>query len=245
MVSETEAVAEPRIPLSKERVLRAAMALADTEGIGALTMRNLAQHVGVEAMSLYYHVANEELLDGVVDTVVAEIEEELGGFDVVAGEGDWLNVLRNRILTARKVMLRHKWAPGLIETRTSMTPSLLRYMDTTLGIMIEGGFSFDLGHHAMHALGSRALGFNQELFTPDDAGDGEEDLAMLEDLAAHIPYIVGMMADVAPTKAPTPHSAGATTRPSSSSVYICSRGWSGAAPLHELPAQVRPAEARP
>ena len=75
-------------------------------------------------------------------------------------------MLRNRILTARTVMLRHKWAPGLIETRTSMTPSLLRYMDTTLGIMIEGGFSFDLAHHAMHALGSRALGFNRGVVHP-------------------------------------------------------------------------------
>ena len=198
MVTDAETTPAQRIPLSKERVLRGAIALADAQGIDGLTMRNLAHELGVEAMSLYYHVANKEaLLDGVVDTLVGEIEEELGGFDVASAKDDWKAALRNRILTARKVMLRHKWAPGLIETRTTMTPILLRYMDTTLGIMIEGGFSYDLGHHAMHALGSRALGFNQELFTPDDGQDGSDGTEMLEDLAAHIPYIVEMMADVA------------------------------------------------
>ncbi len=197
MVSEAEPSTEPRIPLSKDRVLRAAIALADEKGIEALTMRNLAHELGVEAMSLYYHVANKEaLLDGVVDTVIGEVEQELGGLDVVKGETDWLPVLRNRILTARKVMLRHKWAPAVIETRTTMTPTLLRYMDTLLGILIEGGFSYDLGHHAMHALGSRALGFSQELFAPDEGSDEDEGVAMLEDLAAHIPYIVGMLEDV-------------------------------------------------
>lgn len=197
MVTDAEATAAQRIPLSKERVLRAAIALADAQGIQALTMRNLAHELGVEAMSLYYHVANKEaLLDGVVDTLVGEIEEELGGFDVVSGKDGWKRALRSRILTARTVMLRHRWAPGLIETRTTMTPTLLRYMDTMLGIMIEGGFSYDLGHHAMHALGSRALGFNQELFAPDEGQDGTEGAEMLEDLAAHIPYIAGMLADV-------------------------------------------------
>jgi AcrR family transcriptional regulator len=198
MVSEANPIAEPRIPLNKERVLHAAIALADARGVDALTMRNLAHELGVEAMSLYYHVANKEaLLDGVVDTLVGEIEEELGGFVAVTDEPDWLPVLRRRILTARQVMLRHPWAPGLFETRTTMTPTLLRYFDNLLGILIEGGFSNDLSHHAMHALGSRALGFNQELFAPDDADpNGEDATAMLEELAPQLPYLVNMLAEV-------------------------------------------------
>jgi AcrR family transcriptional regulator len=199
MVSKAQTITEPRLPLSRERVLTAAVELADAEGIEALTMRNLAQALGVEAMSLYYHVANKEaLLDGVVETIIGEVEEELGGFDVAEGEREWKRVLRHRILTARRVMLRHPWAPAVIETRTTMTPTLLRYMDTLLGILIEGGFSNDLGHHAMHALGSRALGFSQELFAPDDPQDGDEEAtAMLAELAPQLPYIVGMMVEVA------------------------------------------------
>jgi AcrR family transcriptional regulator len=199
MVSKAEPITEPRLPLSRERVLAAAVELADTDGIEALTMRNLAASLGVEAMSLYYHVANKEaLLDGVVETIIGEIEDELGSFDVVKGERDWKRVLRHRILTARRVLLRHPWAPAVIETRTTMTPTLLRYMDTLLGTLIEGGFSNDLGHHAMHALGSRALGFNQELFAPDDPQEGSEEAsAMLAELAPRIPYIVGMLVEVA------------------------------------------------
>ncbi len=186
-----------RIPLSRERVLQAAIDLADAEGIEALTMRRLAQELGVEAMSLYYHVANKEaLLDGVVDTLILEIEKEMGGFAVAASR-EWIPVLRERILSARTVMLRHPWAPAVIETRTNMPPSLVRYFDSILGILIEGGFSYDIGHHAMHALGSRALGFTQELFVPDDPAQDDESMAMLEELAPQLPYLVQMMAEVA------------------------------------------------
>lgn len=185
---------EHRIPLSRDRILQAAIDLADSEGLEALTMRNLAQRLGVEAMSLYHHVANKDsLLDGVVDTIVGEIEQEMAGVD--ADVSDWRPTLRSRILTARRVLLRHPWAPEVIETRTTMTPTLLRYMDSIVGILLEGGFSTDLTHHAMHALGSRALGFNQELFVPDDAGSDEEAMAMLEEMAASIPNLVTMLAD--------------------------------------------------
>lgn len=187
-----------RAPLSRDRVFEAAIALADRDGIEALTMRKLAKELDVEAMSLYHHVANKEaLLDGVVDMVLAEVERELGGFEIVPGEPDWLRVMRHRILTARRVMLRHRWAPTVIETRTSMTPTLLRYMNALLGILIEGGFTNDQGHHAMHALGSRALGFSQELFQPDDGDQGETDDGMLETLAPQLPYLVGMLAEIA------------------------------------------------
>lgn len=185
-----------RAPLSRERVLRAAVDLADVGGLPALTMRNLAQSLGVEAMSLYHHVANKEaLLDGVVESLIAEVEEEIGGFAVERGVRNWVPVMRGRVLAARRVMLRHRWAPALIETRVNMPPALLRYFDSMLGIMIEGGFDHDLAHHAMHTMGSRFLGFDQELFKPA-AGDSPND-EMLTDLAAHLPYLAAMLAEVA------------------------------------------------
>jgi AcrR family transcriptional regulator len=198
MVSDADAITTERVPLSKARVLEAAMSLADRTGIETLTMRNLAQELGVEAMSLYYHVANKEaLLDGLVDSLLAEIELERGNFEVVLDQSGWLSTMSSLILTARTVMLRHPWAPRVIESRTTMTPTLLRYFNALLGIMIEGGFSNDLGHHAMHALGSRALGFNQELFEPDNTDQGDEDAeAMMADLAPQLPYLMGMLAEV-------------------------------------------------
>ncbi len=198
MVSDADPITTERVPLSKTRVLEAAMGLADRTGIETLTMRNLAQELGVEAMSLYYHVANKEaLLDGLVDSLLAEIEHERGDFEVVQDQAGWLPTMRNLILTARTVMLRHPWAPRVIESRTTMTPTLLRYFNALLGIMIEGGFSNDLGHHAMHALGSRALGFNQELFEPDNTDQGDEEAeAMMADLGPQLPYLMGMLAEV-------------------------------------------------
>lgn len=194
MVGDT--TTSPRIPLSRERVLRAAVELADESGIDAVTMRKLAGELGVEAMSLYYHVANkEELLDGMIETVVNEIEEGCGGFAVPA-DVPWKFALRTRVLTARTVMLRHPWAPGVFETRTNMSPSIVRYFDTLLGILIEGGFSYDVGHHAMHALGSRALGFNQELFVPDSDSDDERNDEMLATMADRLPYLMAMMQEI-------------------------------------------------
>ncbi len=196
MVTEQEAKAKTRVPLSKDRVLRTAVALADASGIEAITMRKLAAELGVEAMSLYYHVANkEQLLDGMVDVVISEIEDECGGF-AVPDDVDWKVALRTRIMTARAVMLRHRWAPELLETRTNMSARMVRYFDTVLGIMIEGGFSYDLGHHAMHALGSRVLGFNQELFKPDNDRQEEESNEMLAAMAEQLPYIVAMMQEI-------------------------------------------------
>lgn len=198
MVTKAEPAAEPRIPLSKERVLDAAVVVADEGGIESLTMRRLAGELGFEAMSLYYHVANKEaVLDGLVDAVFGEIEQALGGFDVPANGADWKTSLRNRILAARDVMLLHPWAPGVIETRSNMSLILMRYFDTLLGIMREGGFSNDLGHHAMHALGSRALGFSQELFSPDDNSQAEEDaMEKLELMANQLPYITDMLKEI-------------------------------------------------
>jgi AcrR family transcriptional regulator len=184
--------------LSRERILRGAIALADEAGIEGLTMRKLAESLSVEAMSLYYHVANKEaLLDGVADAIVSEIEREVGGFDVPNDGGRWKATLRRRILAAREVMVRHKWAPGLFETRTTMSPTMMRYFDSLAGILREGGFSYDLIHSAMHALGSRALGFNQELFVPDNDERPEDDTGeLLELMAAQLPYMTEMLAEI-------------------------------------------------
>ena len=184
-----------RIPLSPTRIARAAVALADEEGIEAVTMRGVAHGLGVEAMSLYHHVKNKEaLLDGMVDVVVEEITTESEHTEAPEG---WKLRLRTRILAARRVMLRHPWAPAVIETRTVMTPRLLLYFEGVLGTMREGGFSYDLAHHAMHALGSRALGFNQELFVPDESAAPDTSSQVFNSLADQIPNLVGMLAEVA------------------------------------------------
>lgn len=162
-------------------------------------MRNLAEELGVEAMSLYYHVANKEaVLDGVVVVVISEIAEELNGSAANGDPSNWKAAIHRRILTARTVMLRHPWAPGVIEDRTSMSPEIVLYFEGLLGTMIEGGFSYDLAHHAMHALGSRALGFTQELFAPDNetANDDTADEALAQ-MAEQLPYMMAMMHEIA------------------------------------------------
>jgi len=198
VATQTEARTEPRVPLTKRRVLAAAVALADREGIGQLTMRNLAHGLGVEAMSLYYHVANkEEVLDGIVDVVAGEINENVSRVEPPKDGADWKQAVRERILNARAVLLRHPWAPGVLETRTKMSLEVIRYFDSLLGLLRRGGFSYDVAHHAMHALGSRALGFTQELFDPDgDSGGDEEANAVLAQMGDQIPYLVGMMMEI-------------------------------------------------
>ena len=197
MATYSEPTTELRVPLSRGRVLGAAVKLADERGIDSLTMRNLAHALGVEAMSLYYHVANKEaVLDGVVEVIMGEIEREVGGFSSATTRAGWKSSVRERILSARQVMLRHPWAPAVFETRTTMSLDVVRYFNALLGLFREGGFSYDLAHHALHALGSRALGFTQELFDPADNTGEDESSAMLEQMADQIPYLVGMMTEI-------------------------------------------------
>ena len=198
MAIQAEPRTEPRIPLSRERVLRAAVKVADEGGIESLTMRRLAEELGAEAMSLYYHVANkDEVLDGIADVIAREINDAVDQIDVPSKGADWKKAVRHRILSAREVLLRHPWAPGVFETRTNTSPAVLQYYDALLGLMRDGGFSYDLAHHALHAFGSRALGFTQELFDPnDDAGD-QDATAMLESMADQLPNLVGMIMEVA------------------------------------------------
>jgi AcrR family transcriptional regulator len=187
MATQSDATAQPRVPLSRERVLGAAVALADAGGVDALSMRRIAQELGVVPMALYKHVANkDELLDGMVDVVVGEIDPPPTGTD-------WKTAIRQRVLSARGALLRHPWASRVIESRTSATPAVLKYMDSMIGLFRAGGFSIDLTHHAMHAMGSRLLGFTQELFD-DTADDGPElDPAMAQQLADTYPHITELV----------------------------------------------------
>jgi AcrR family transcriptional regulator len=187
-----------RQPLNRERVLRAAVALADAEGLGAVTMRHVAAELGVEAMSLYHHVPGKEaLLAGLVDVVVGEVRDEIARRELPGD--DWRAVVRGRCLAARSVMLRHPWAPGLVSTLTRIPPGVFGLYEQLLGAMVRGGCSYRLGHRAMHALGSMVLGFTQELFAPaaagelpDDAGaDAEAELAAM---AAALPHVTAMVA---------------------------------------------------
>jgi len=186
-----------RTPLSRDRVLRAAVKIADGSGIDTLTMRRLAEELGAEAMSLYYHVANkEDVLNGITELVATEINEVVDRIEPPATPADWKNVVRRRILAAREVLLRHRWAPQVFETRTTMSPAVLRYHDSLIGLMRAGGFSYDVIHHALHALGSRALGFTQELFDPSGAASAPSPAAF-ETMAEQLPNLVGMLMEVA------------------------------------------------
>jgi AcrR family transcriptional regulator len=194
MARRERPVTKHRAGLSKDRVFRAAVQVADESGIAALTMRRLAQDLGVEAMSLYHHVADkDEVLDGMVDVVVSEISVRLAEIDAPPGGTDqhWKTGVRRRILTAREVLLSHPWAPGLIASRTRMSATVMRYYDSLVQQFREGGLSVGLTHHAMHALASRALGFTQELFSPDNDGDPGPDVAAIlrGQLADAYPYI--------------------------------------------------------
>lgn len=195
---DDEADERPRVPLSRRRVLRAAVKIADQAGLDALTMRRVAQEVGVEPMSLYHHVANKEaILDGVLEVVVAEIIDAAERVEAPDPKADWQGALRARILAAREVLLRHRWAPGVFQTRTGMSQAAIAYYEGVLAIMRAGGFSYDLAHHALHALGSRALGFAQDLFEPADPAAAPTDAAMMEMMAERFPHLAGMLAEIA------------------------------------------------
>jgi AcrR family transcriptional regulator len=154
---------KPRIPLSRERVLRSAVAFADQGGIASLSMRKLGDALGVEAMSLYNHVANKsELLDGMVDLVFSEI-------DLPSGGADWKTAMRQRAVSARQALSRHRWAIGLMESRASPGPATLRHHDAVIGSLRHAGFSIEMAAHAYSALDSYIYGFAlQEASLPFD-----------------------------------------------------------------------------
>ena len=148
--------AESRTPLSRERVLRAAVLLADEEGIESLTMRQLGLRLGVEAMSLYNHVANkDDILDGMVDLVVSEI-------DLPADAVGWKEAMRRRAISARSVFSRHPWASGLIDSRVSSGPARLRYLDWVLGTLRRAGFTLEMAARAFALLDGYIYGFGRQ-----------------------------------------------------------------------------------
>ncbi|MEV7092640.1 TetR/AcrR family transcriptional regulator C-terminal domain-containing protein [Amycolatopsis sp. NPDC051045] len=154
-------------------------------------MRRLAEELGAEAMSLYYHVAKkEDVLDGIVDVVAEEVNDAAARVD---SGPDWKGTARRRILAARQVFLRHRWAPGLFATRSSTSMAVLEYYDNLVALMREDGFSHDRIHHALHALGSRALGFTQELFDPGTGASAE----VPAEVAERLPNLVGMLSEIA------------------------------------------------
>jgi AcrR family transcriptional regulator len=166
--------------LTRERVLRAAVGLADTGGIDALTMRRLGEELGVEAMSLYKHVANkDDLLDGMIDSVFGEIYLPAGGTD-------WRTSMHQRASSVREVMARHRWAVGLMESRTAPGPATLRHHDAVLGTLREAGFSVELAAHAFSALDSYLYGFAlQERSLPFDTAEQTAEAA--EMILAQLP----------------------------------------------------------
>ena len=186
-----------RAPLSKGRLLAAAVELADAEGLGAVTMRRVSAAVGVEAMSIYHHLSGKDaLLEGLLDSVVAEIDDLVRTVEESEGPLDWRPTLRRRFLVARTVMLRHPWAPGLIGTRTTIPPSVYGIYEALLATMIEGGFSYQLAHRALHSFGSMPLGFVQEMFSPATSARAgvEQAEAELAAMAEVLPHLTAMVA---------------------------------------------------
>jgi AcrR family transcriptional regulator len=142
-----------RTPLSRDRVLQAALAVADAGGLEALTIRSLADELGAKPMSVYYHVANKgEIIDGIVDLVFSEIE-------LPAPDGDWRTGMRRRAVSARGVLRRHPWAIPLLQSRTKPGPATLRHHDAVIGSLRSAGFSVALTAHAFALIDSYVFGF--------------------------------------------------------------------------------------
>lgn len=183
-----------RALLSRDRILRAAIRLADRHGLEALSMRKLASTLKVEAMSLYHHVANkDDLLDGMVDVVIGDITRPTPG-------GDWKAAMRARATSALAVMSAHPWAPMLVVSRINVGPNMLSYVDATLGTLREGGFSWSETDRAWNALDNYIYGFalQQQNFPIDPDEYASTAAAYLPMLPAEVyPYMHELTAGVA------------------------------------------------
>ncbi|HET6985161.1 MAG TPA: TetR/AcrR family transcriptional regulator [Kribbella sp.] len=176
--------------LSRERVLNAAVGVADAGGLGALTIRSLAEELGAKPMSVYYHVAGKEaILDGIVDVVFSEI-------DLPSAGGDWRSELRRRAASARQVLRRHRWAIGLMESRTTPGPATLRHHDAVIATLRAAGFSLEMTAHAYALIDSYTYGFAlQEAGLPFEGPDTVAPVAdaIMEQFAAgDYPHLVEM-----------------------------------------------------
>jgi AcrR family transcriptional regulator len=179
-----------RARLTRERVLRGALSVADAGGLGSLTIRSIAQELGAKPMSVYYHVANkDEILDALVDIVFSEIELPVPG-------RDWRSELRRRADSARQVLARHRWAIGLLESRSRPGPANLRHHDTVIATLREAGFSAAMTAHAYALIDSYVYGFAlQEAALlsegPDSVGEVAERIMELV-AAGQYPHLVEM-----------------------------------------------------
>lgn len=186
-------------PLNRTVVVSAAVGFADREGLGAVSMRRLSAELGVVPMALYKHVADkDDLVAGMIDLVVA-------GYAVPPRGLDWREGVRQRVLAARDALLEHPWLRPAIEAATQRTPAVLWHMDAVAGEFAAGGLSYDLVHHAMHALGHRIWGFSPEAFSsppasgspPAPAPSAEEQAVMMAAMAQQFPHISAIAIDTA------------------------------------------------
>lgn len=192
MASRTGPDSPPRTPLSRERVLHAAIAVVDQVGLESLTMRRLGAHLGVEAMSLYKHVASkDDILDGIVDIVISQI-------DLPSPETNWKTAMRRRAISARRVLASHPWAIGMLESRAAMGPGALQYVDAVIGSLRAGGFSIEMAAHAFMLLDSYIYGFVvQEMSFPVNRSEesvepaGHELQALPADRYPHLAEMAG------------------------------------------------------
>lgn len=186
-----------RPPLNRERILQAAVALADQEGLDALTMRRLGSELGVEAMSLYKHIANKDaILDGIVEQVFGEIEVPVEG-------AEWKGEMRRRADSVREVLTRHSWAIGLLEARGFTGPAVMRYVNAILGNLRSAGFSIDDAIHAFWLLDCYVYGHvvqetSMPLPTADDAAR-EDAIEMDDRLMEDYPHLVDLAEHAATT----------------------------------------------
>ena len=192
MATQADPSARPRAPLSRERVLRAALDLADTSGIDALTMRNLGQKLQVEAMSLYNHVANkDDILDGIVDLVFSEIA-------LPSGRAAWKAAMRKRAISAHEALLRHPWAPSLMQSRTKPGPATMRHHDSVLGSLRGAGFTLVMAAHAFSVIDGYVYGFAlQQINIPLQSRDQVAEVGenILSRLAGEYPHLAQMITE--------------------------------------------------
>jgi AcrR family transcriptional regulator len=162
----------PDTPLTRDRVLHIALALADQGGLESLSMRRLGQELGVEAMALYYHFASrDQIVDGIVDAVFAEVE-------LPATDGDWRTAMRRRGISLRDALLRHRWAIGLMEARGHPGPANLRHHDAVIASLRAAGFDMAMVAHAYSALDAYIYGFALTKMTlPFDAATDMAEMA--------------------------------------------------------------------
>ncbi len=192
MVTQTRRAAKPRAPLSRERVLDAALALADIGGIDSLTMRRLGQELQVEAMSLYNHVADkDDILAGIADLVFSEIA-------LPSHRVDWKTAMRRRAISARDALVRHPWAPSLMLSRATPGPATLRHHDSVIGCLRAAGFTLVMAAHALSLIDGYVYGFalqqvNILVHTPEQVAEVGGDI--LRQLAGEYPHLAEMITD--------------------------------------------------